>query len=216
MLAPVQPRRHRFGPALRDRIDTHLTRFERRSLADALPDLRPAAVAVVITADDAGRACFLITRRPAHLKRHARQWALPGGRLDPGETIIEAALRETHEEIGLSLDPADVLGQLDDFPTRSGFRMSPVVCWAEPGQTLRPNPDEVERLHKVPLDELEKPAVPVLREIPESDRPVLSIPMLGTLIHSPTAAVLYQLREVALGGRSTRVAHYEQPLFAWK
>lgn len=194
----------------------HLQRFERICLADDRPELRPAAVAIVVTADDEGRACFLITRRPAHLKRHSRQWALPGGRLDEGESTIEAALRETHEEIGLELGIEDVLGQLDDFPTRSGFRMAPVVCWSEPGQTLRPNPDEVDQLHVVPLDELEKPSVPVLREIPESDRPVLSIPMLGTLIHSPTAAVLYQMREVALSGRDTRVAHYEQPLFAWK
>ena len=129
---------------------------------------------------------------------------------------MEAALRETHEEIGLLLTAEDVLGQLDDFPTRSGFRMSPVVVWAEPGQTLRPNPAEVEQLHVVPLAELEKPEVPVLREIPESDRPVLSIPILDTLVHSPTAAILYQLREVALAGRHTRVAHYEQPLFAWR
>ncbi len=194
----------------------HLSAFDRRALSPRHADLRPAAVALVLTADEAGRACFLITRRPAHLKRHARQWALPGGRRDLGETAIEAALRETHEEIGLALSHDDVLGRLDDFPTRSGFRMSPVVCWAEPGQTLRPDPNEVEQLHSVPLDELEKPAVPVLREIPESDRPVLSIPMLGTLIHSPTAAILYQLREVALHGRDTRVAHYEQPLFAWR
>ncbi len=114
------------------------------------------------------------------------------------------------------MSPSDVLGQLDDFPTRSGFRMTPIVCWAEPGQTLRPNPGEVERVHVVPLDELQKPGVPVLRDIPESDRPVLSIPMLGTLIHSPTAAVIYQMREVVLNGRDTRVAHYEQPVFAWK
>lgn len=209
-------RRHRFGPALRERVALHLSNFERQGLADRHPELRPAAVALIITPDDAGRACFLITRRPAHLKRHARQWALPGGRLDEGETVVEAALRETREEIGLELSESDVLGRLDDFPTRSGFRMAPVVCWAEPGQTLRPDPAEVERIYSVALDELEKPAVPVLREIPESDRPVLSIPMLGTLVHSPTAAVLYQLREVALNGRDTRVAHYEQPVFAWK
>ena len=109
-----------------------------------------------------------------------------------------------------------MLGLLDDFPTRSGFRMTPVVCWAEPGQTLRLDPNEVERLHVVPLAVLEERRVPVVREIPESDRPVLSIPMLGTLIHSPTAAILSQLREVVLNGRHTRVSHYEQPVFAWK
>jgi len=66
--------------------------------------------------------------------------------------------------------------------------------------------------------ELDRPGIPELRAIPESDRPVLSlpIPMLGTSIHAPTAAVLYQLREVAIHGRATRVAHYEQPVFAWR
>jgi len=212
----VPPRRHLFEPELRVRVTRHLESFDPVELAEERPELRPAAVALIITPDDEGRACFFLTRRPAHLKRHARQWALPGGRLDEGETTVAAALRETREEIGLVVDERDVLGRLDDFPTRSGFRMSPVVCWSDSTAPLQPDPAEVERLHVVPLDELDKPAVPVLREIPESDRPVLSIPMLGTLIHSPTAAVLFQMREVALHGRATRVSHYEQPLFAWK
>ncbi len=210
----VTIRRHLFDATLRRRVDAHLADFERRPVPSS--KLRPAAVALILTANDEGEACFLITRRSSHLRRHAGQWALPGGRLDPGETPIEGALRETREEIGLELEHDHVLGLLDDFPTRSGFRMTPVVCWAEPGQTLRLDPNEVERLHVVPLAVLEKRGVPVLREIPESDRPVLSIPMLGTLIHSPTAAILYQLREVVLNGRHTRVSHYEQPVFAWK
>lgn len=212
--AAVTPERHDFNAHLRTRIRENLTGFERQTQPD--PDLRPAAVALVITANEDGEACFLITRRTSKLRHHSGQFALPGGRLDADETIIQAALRETFEEIGLELTPADVLGQLDDFATRSGFRMSPVVVWAEPGQEYRPNPHEVERLHVVPLAELEKPGSPVLREIPESDRPVLSIPILDTLVHSPTAAILFQLREVALAGRHTRVAHYEQPVFAWK
>lgn len=206
--------RHDFNPGLRTRIQANLANFERQTQPD--PELRPAAVALVITANDDGEACFLITRRTSRLRHHAGQFALPGGRLDADETVIEAALRETHEEIGLKLTENDVLGQLDDFATRSGFCMSPIVVWAEPGQELRPNPAEVERLHVVPLVELEKPGSPVLREIPESNRPVLSVPILDTLVHSPTAAILFQLREVALGGRHTRVAHYEQPVFAWK
>ena len=210
----MHSRRTLFDDTLRTRIEANLAGFERRAHPD--PDLRPASVAIVLTANDEGEACFLITRRSPRLKNHSHQWALPGGRLDEGETPAEAALRETREEIGLELSPSALLGSLDDFPTRSGYRMTPYVCWAEPGQTLRPNPEEVERLHVVPLSELEKPGVPVLREIPESDRPILSIPMLGTLIHSPTAAVIFQMREVALKGRHTRVAHYEQPLFAWK
>jgi 8-oxo-dGTP pyrophosphatase MutT (NUDIX family) len=205
---------HVFDATLRARIGTNLASFERQILPD--PTLRPAAVALVITANEHNEACFLITRRSARLRHHSRQFALPGGRLDGNETVIEAAIRETHEEIGLRVKPADVLGQLDDFATRSGFRMSPIVVWAEPGQPLRPNPDEVEQLFVVPLADLDKPEVPVLREIPESDRPVLSIPILDTLVHSPTAAILYQLREVALAGRHTRVAHFEQPVFAWK
>jgi 8-oxo-dGTP pyrophosphatase MutT (NUDIX family) len=203
-----------FNDTLRVRVETNMAGFDRRPHDDS--KLRPASVALILTANEGGEACFLITRRTAKLKHHSHQWALPGGRLDEGETAMEAALRETREEIGLDLTPSSVLGILDDFPTRSGFCMTPYVCWAEPGQTLRPNPEEVERLHVVPLTELEKPEVPVLREIPESDRPVLSIPMLGTLVHSPTAAVIYQMREVALHGRHTRVAHYEQPVFAWK
>jgi 8-oxo-dGTP pyrophosphatase MutT (NUDIX family) len=210
----VTRRPHLFDDALRERIRANLESFEHRRQPD--PDLRPAAVALVITADPTGEACFLITRRAAHLKNHSRQWALPGGRVDAGESSLEAALRESQEEIGLRIGSEDLLGRLDDFPTRSGFRMTPFVFWSEPGQTLRPNPAEVEQLHVVPLAELDKPDVPVLREIPESDRPVLSIPILGTLIHSPTAAILYQLREVAIAGRDTRVAHYEQPVFAWK
>lgn len=216
MLRAVPRPRHLFSDDLRHRAIAHLAAFEERDLAKTHADLRPAAVALLLSKDAEGRACFIITRRPGHLRRHAGQWALPGGRLDEGETPREAALRETQEEIGLDLPPSSILGRLDDFPTRSGFRITPFVCWNETDQTLRADPEEVERIHVVPLDELEKPEVPVLREIPESDRPVLSIPMLDTLIHSPTAAILYQMREVVLHGRSTRVAHYEQPVFAWK
>lgn len=210
----VNPKKRLFDPALRALMQERLEGFESRPQEHT--ELRPAAVTLLIMPDESGEACFVITRRTAHLNRHARQWALPGGRLDEGETEIEAALRETHEEIGIELSPAHVLGRLDDFPTRSGFRMTPIVVWGDPDQTPVPDPNEVEQVHIVPLRVLEKPGVPVLREIPESDRPVLSVPMLGTLIHSPTAAVLFQMREVLLAGRHTRVAHYEQPVFAWK
>ncbi|HPG25614.1 MAG TPA: CoA pyrophosphatase [Myxococcota bacterium] len=211
----TDPTRH-FGDALLAHVRARLDDFPR--VACTQPGLRPAAVALVITADAEGRASFLITRRTSKLKRHAHQWALPGGRLDAGETVEEAALRETREEIGLALSEHAVLGLLDDFPTRSGFRMTPVVVWGDPSQTLRPDPHEVERVHTVPLAELDRPEVPVLSEIPESDRPLLSIPipMLGTSIHSPTAAILFQMREVLIHGRHTRVSHYEQPVFAWK
>jgi 8-oxo-dGTP pyrophosphatase MutT (NUDIX family) len=205
-----------YGPDLRERVERNLARFARQARPD--PELRHAAVAATLVGDAEGRACFLITRRTSRLRNHPGQWALPGGRIDPGETPEQTALRELHEELGLLLDGDAVLGLLDDFVTRSGYVISPVVCWGGEARALVPNPDEVESVHVVPVVELDRPEIPLLRAIPESDRPVLSLPMpaLGTSIHAPTAAVLYQLREVALHGRNTRVAHYEQPVFAWK
>ena len=176
--------------------------------------MRPESVTLLPDAE--GRACFLITRRAATLKRHTGQWALPGGRVDAGETAELAALRELQEEVGLSLDEGTVLGVLDDYGTRSGFIITPVVVWAEPDHELVPNPHEVAKIFRVPLAELEGPDVPRLIRIPESDRPVIQLPLLGTLIHAPTAAVLYQMREVVVHGRATRVDHFEQPVWAWR
>lgn len=204
---------HRFGAALRARARAHLAAFERRPLA---PDgRRAAAVAVVLVPDDAGRACFLLTRRAAGLRAHARQWALPGGRIDPGESAEGAALRELSEELGLTREPASVLGALDDYGTRSGFVITPVVVWGDGDVALRPNPDEVAAVYRVPLADLDRPDVPRLVTIPESDRPVIQVPILSTLVHAPTAAVIYQVREVVVHGRPTRVAHFEQPVWAW-
>jgi 8-oxo-dGTP pyrophosphatase MutT (NUDIX family) len=173
-------------------------------------------VAEVLLADDEGRACFLITRRAATLRNHTGQWALPGGRIDTGETAEDAALRELREEVGLTLDAAAVLGLLDDYGTRSGYIITPVVVWGGEVGTLVPNPAEVAKIFRVPLDDLEGPDVPRLVSIPESDRPVIQLPLLGTLIHAPTAAVVYQMREVVVHGRPTRVNHFEQPVWAWR
>jgi 8-oxo-dGTP pyrophosphatase MutT (NUDIX family) len=200
--------------ALRERMGAHLARHRRESLEHG--DLRHAAVTLALVDDEAGRACFVITRRARGLRRHAGQWALPGGRVDAGETAEQAALRELDEEIGLALSEDRVVGVLDDYATRSGFVITPVVVWGGPRAALVANPAEVATVHRVPLDELDRPGIPRLRRIPESDRPVISIPLLGTQIHAPTAALLFQLREVALWGRETRVAHFDQPVFAWR
>jgi hypothetical protein len=109
-----------------------------------------------------------------------------------------------------------VLGLLDDYPTRSGYVITPVVVWAVGDVELRPNPDEVASVHRVPLDDLDAPEVPRLVQIPESDRPVIQLPILSTLVHAPTAAVVFQLREVVVHGRPTRVDHFEQPVWAWR
>jgi 8-oxo-dGTP pyrophosphatase MutT (NUDIX family) len=199
---------------LAERVRAHLARHPRR--AESLAGHRQAAVAVVLLPDPEGRPCFVLTRRAGGLRRHAGQWALPGGRLDAGESPEGAALRECAEEIGLALLQDAVLGRLDDYVTRSGFVITPVVAWCESPATLAPDPSEVAEIHCVPLAELDRPGVPHLRRIPESERPVISIPLVGTHIHAPTAAILFQLREVAIWGRATRVGHYEQPVFAWK
>ena len=203
---------------LRGRIVANLERFEREP--ETGPELTRAAVTVILLANDDDEACFVITRRASGMRDHPGQWALPGGRMDPGESSAETALRETREEVGLALPPECVIGMLDDYPTRSGFVITPVVVWADGQPALDPNPDEVAEVYRIPLTVLEHPDVPRLRTIPESNRPVISVPIpiasLDVHVHAPTAAILYQLREVVLRGHSTRVAHFEQPVFAWR
>jgi 8-oxo-dGTP pyrophosphatase MutT (NUDIX family) len=203
-----------FDERLRTRARAHLAAFERRAIE--AEGRRRAAVAVVLLPDDAGRACFLLTRRAATLRAHATQWALPGGRIDEGESLERAALRELQEEVGLRLESGSVLGYLDDYATRSGYVITPVVLWCGALAELTPNADEVASVHRVPLGDLDQPGVPRLITIPESDRPVIQIPLLSTLIHAPTGAVLYQLREVVVHGRATRVYDLEQPVWAWR
>lgn len=182
----------------------------------SLNDLRAAAVTLPVSEVD-GEAALIITRRVGALRAHSGQWALPGGRIDPGETAEQAALRELREEINLDLQPRNALGRLDDYVTRSGYRITPVVVWcglAPPA--LEPNPDEVASIHYIRFSELAHPEAPVEEMIPQSDRPVLSMRLATDRIYSPTAALLYQFREVIIRGQPTRVAHYEQPLFAWR
>jgi 8-oxo-dGTP pyrophosphatase MutT (NUDIX family) len=182
----------------------------------ALDGRRAAAVAVVVLPDDEGHACLLLTKRVPKLRTHSGQWALPGGRIDPGESAEAAALRELSEEVDLARGHDAVLGLLDDYPTRSGFVITPVVVWGGSHVTLTANPDEVASIHRVRLTELDKPEVPRLISIPESPRPVIQLPILGALIHAPTAAVVFQAREVVVHGRATRVDHFEQPVWAWQ
>ena len=196
----------------REGIAANLARFAR--VKAPVDGLKPASVAVCLVQAGDGLS-LLITRRAATMRNHAGQWALPGGRRDPGETIVDAALRELREETGVVAGPHAVLGQLDDYVTRSGYVMSPVVVWAGPVRPDLTGPAaEVAQIHVIPLADFDVP--PRLIRIPESDHPVIQLPLLGGYLHAPTAAIVYQFCQAGLHGLETRVAHFEQPVFAWK
>jgi len=194
------------------------------------PGHKRAAVAVAVTqaghgADVDGMPhqdawsdapALLLTRRAASLRAHAGQWAMPGGRIDEGETPEQGALRELGEEVGLVLDDAAVLGRLDDYATRSGYVITPVVLWAGAARDVVPNAAEVASIHRIPVQELLRDDAPLLNHVKGAEHPVLRMPIGQRWIAAPTAAFLYQFREWCVFERPTRVAHFDQPAFAWK
>jgi 8-oxo-dGTP pyrophosphatase MutT (NUDIX family) len=196
----------------RTALAASIARFSR---AEATAEgLKAASVALCVVIDE-DVPSLLITRRSASLRNHAGQWALPGGHRDPGESIEDAARRELLEETGVEVAADDVLGLLDDYVTRSGYVMSPVVVWGGPvSPAMSGSAAEVAQIHVIPLADFD--VAPRLLRIPESDNPVIQLPLLGGYLHAPTAAIIYQFCQVALHGLATRVAHFEQPVFAWK
>ena len=217
----------RCGDRLRHHIQHNLQTFD--SQRHEGPELRQAAVAITIVNVGTSRvdnissypvrdqdAALVLTRRSTRLKHHAGQWAIPGGGLEKGETPEDTALRELAEEVGLQLPRDQIIGRLDDFATRSGFVMTPIVVWGGSEVNLTPNPHEVRSIHRIPIREFLRPDAPLLEDNPHSQHPILYMPVGYTRIASPTAALLYQFREVAILGRLTRVAHFEQPPFAWR
>ena len=206
-----------FDDATRRNIAASCAAFARLPESEPAPALKRAAVAIVLVEADAAAegTGLLLTRRAAGLRAHRSQWALPGGRCDEGETPVAGALRELREELGLELGPDDVLGLLDDYPTRSGYLITPVVVWAAASAAMSPNPSEVASVHRIALEDIERRDAFDFVAIPESTRRVIRFHHAGQFIHAPTAALIYQFREV-LDGRDTRVAELEQPVFAWK
>jgi 8-oxo-dGTP pyrophosphatase MutT (NUDIX family) len=201
------------SPVTRESVAGRVAEFPR--VAASRPELKQAAVAVCITeADRYGEPSLLLTRRTARLRSHPGQWALPGGRREAGESAVDGALRELAEEVGLRLGSEAVLGMLDDYVTRSGYVMTPVVCWAGPAGAQAGTGSEVAAVHHIPLADLD--VEPRLLTIPESDDPVIQLPLLGGYLHAPTAAIVYQFCRIACRGTVTRVAHYEAPVFAWR
>ncbi|MFO1191774.1 MAG: CoA pyrophosphatase [Rhodoferax sp.] len=212
---------------LRESITHRLREFDVRR-ATGTAGLRHAAVALAVVQEGRGavipglaapagwseQAALILTRRHTGLGSHAGQWALPGGRIDAGESPRQAALRELSEEVGLVLPEDAVLGELDDFVTRSGYVITPVVVWGGAARELVPQPQEVDSIHRIALSEFLRADAPWLEPIADSPHPVLCMPVGESWIAAPTAALLYQFRELCLCGRPTRVAHYEQPLFA--
>jgi mutator protein MutT len=191
---------------------------------------RRAAVAVAVTESGFGpdlpdmthreswseAPALLLTRRAANLRAHAGQWAFPGGRMDAGETPEQAALRELHEEVGLELGASAVLGRLDDYATRSGYLITPVVVWAGAAPNVKPQAGEVQSIHRIPVHELMREDAPILNHVRGAEHPVLRMPVGHGWIAAPTAAILYQFREWVVRGEPTRVAHFDQPAFAWR
>jgi 8-oxo-dGTP pyrophosphatase MutT (NUDIX family) len=214
-----------FDVSLRARLEANLAGLAR--IACPLNGRRHAAVAVVVVDEGEARpndadstrpsgAAVLLTRRAEGLASQGGQWALPGGRVEPGESALDAARRELAEELGLVLDGAAVMGILDDYPTRSGYVITPYVLWGGPDPQLTSDPREVGSVHRISFRELCRPDSPRFITIPESDRPVVQILVGNGFIHAPTGAVLLQFRRAGIEGVPERVAGYEQPVFAWR
>lgn len=193
---------------LRGAVETNLGSFHRVA---SQASLVPAAVAVVVMRDDDGEPCVPLYVRAAGLARHPGQFALPGGKLNHGEDAGAGALRELREELGLDVTADGILGSLDDYDTRSGFTITPVVLWSgASAAALDPSSDEVAQLYLLTLQELRS----AVASAGQGTSPRFCLEFTWGPVYAPTAAVLYQFSEVALDGRTRRVNDFYQPPFA--
>lgn len=175
--------------------------------------MRRAAVCIAVCGVEDPE--ILLIERSSTLRSHAGQWGLPGGRLDPGETSEIAAVRELREELGIEAQPAEVVGLLDDYATRSGYVITPVLIRLRREVHVVPNPDEVASAFSIKLSELRQDDRFIRFRLPEMDADSVKMHLLGDFLHAPTAAILYQFCRLE-AGELERVAHLEQPFFAWR
>jgi len=203
-----------FSEDLRERITSNLKNHP--TVTHERVDLRRAAVAVAVAPQENGQSGFILTRRSRNLQTHSHQYALPGGKIDVGETQEQTVLREVHEEIGIRAETNVILGYLDDYVTRSGFIITPIVLWIPDLQNLKPEPGEVDEIFIIGFDELFRPDSPRWVKIPESKKLVLQLPLRNRLIHAPTAALIYQFREIGIQGNLIRTDEIEEPVWAWR
>lgn len=200
----------------REQVERSLRAAPRRHVRPT-PARPRAAVAVICTASaESGRPeSVILTRRALHLDRHPGQWAFPGGRIEPGETVEECARRECDEEIGLRLEAGSGVGRLDVFETRSGFLITPVLFWHTGPIHFDLDPNEVAAAFVVSWSAFDGPEVPRWREDPQGRR-LMSMPVEGSWVHAPTAAILYQAFRLVWRLEWIQVHEAEQPVFAWR
>jgi 8-oxo-dGTP pyrophosphatase MutT (NUDIX family) len=181
-----------------------LSRLFEEGHGTPLPDLRsdagfaPAevrAAAVLIAVTDRPEPGVILTHRPEGLRAHPGQVAFPGGKIDPGEDAITAALREAHEEMGLNSLDVRVIGATDAFVTATGYDVTPVLGLIPAGLQFTPNPAEVSAWFEAPLTFLLDPANHVARigELKGRTRPYLEIEWQGHRIWGVTAAIIANL-----------------------
>ena len=196
------------GRELRPRLETALGHPERRPgmrgdhdlnpTMEHAPKLRPASVLVPMV-DRPDGLTLIFTQRTAHLAAHAGQISFPGGGLEACDVDeVACALRETQEEIGLEPGRVAVLGRLDTYVTRTGFRVTPVVGLVEPPFTLNPDPFEVAEVFEVPLDFFLDPANRrrEYRTVAGVERSFYVFPYENRYIWGATAGMLVNLCDV--------------------
>lgn len=191
--------------ALYDRVSRRFTAGHAAAVADiwqdprieALDSFKPAAVLIAITERE--RPGMLLLHRPSTMRAHPGQVAFPGGRLDPGETAVEAALREAHEELGLRPDDVRVVGPSDRYRTGSGYDVTPVIGVIPPDLEIHPNPAEVAQWFEAPVDFVLDPANHVTRSTQWNGREVSFVEIIWSdgrqdhRIWGVTAGILHNL-----------------------